>query len=372
MNPLKTLLRNFASIPGWKTDRKLILFVVDDYGSIRMSSKSAFSALEKSGINLGSNRYNRYETIESNSDLGLLFEVLTKYKDKNGNHPVFTPLVCVANPDFDKIRSADFQEYFYEPFTETLKKYPEHDRVYELWKQGIEQKIFLPQFHGREHLNIKRWMADLKAGVKSTHLAFDQRLFGIGPLDASDIKMEYQAAFDLDSTEDLLAQEGILIDGLALFEKVTGYKATYFTPANALFSHRLELTLKRQGINMVNVGKFDHEPLGNGKYRYAFHYLGQRNKSGQRYIVRNALFEPNEPVHFSWVDRCLKDIELAFRWHKPAIISSHRVNFCGYLDPEYRAKGLLQLDTLLDAIIRNWPEAEFVTTNTLFETSQSD
>lgn len=360
-----SFFRNLSTIPGWISSRKLVLFMVDDYGSIRMSSKESLESMEKSGLKVRSGRYNRYETIESNSDLELLFNVLSKFRDINGNNPVFTPLVCVANPDFEKIRDSGYKEYFYEPFTETLKRYPEHDRVFDLWKQGIENRIFVPQFHGREHLNIRRWMTDLKDGVKSTHIAFNHGVSGIGPRDASDVKKNYQASFALDRSEDISELGEILDDGLNLFTNLLGYNALYFTPPNGLFNRQLESKLKDHKLDLINIAKVNREPLGGSKYKLSFHYLGQRNRYDQRYLVRNALFEPCNITGPDPVDRCLKDIEVAFRWRKPAIISSHRVNFCGHLDSENRANGLHQLEILLKTIITKWKDVEFVTAETL-------
>ena len=53
-------------------------------------------------------------------------------------------------------------------------------------------------------------------------------------------------------------------------------------------------------------------------------------------------------------------IEAAFRWSRPAIISSHRVNFCGHIDPQNRRTGLDALAKLLRSIVGKWPEVEFV------------
>lgn len=366
MTSIKNIFwKNASNIKGWRTNRKLVLFVVDDYGSIRMSSREAFKLLENNGIKVGKNRFNRFESIESNSDLEYLFDVLTKFVDQNGNHPVFTPLVCVANPDFEKIRAADYREYFYEPFTKTLKRYPEHDRVYELWKLGIEKGIFVPQFHCREHLNIKRWMTDLKAGVKSTHLAFDHGVTGIGPGEASDIQKDYQAAFDIDLADDITDLKIILKEGLDLFERLFGFKAIFFTPANGLLNHQLHNTLLQNDIKYLNAGSIEREPLGQKKYKRAFHYLGERNYHNQTYIVRNALFEPNVLSEFDWIDRCLYEIKIAFRWNKPAIISSHRVNYSGHLLPENRSKSLMKLEMLIRRILKKWPETEFLSIDSL-------
>jgi hypothetical protein len=358
---LSRLNRNLGNILGASTKRKLVLFFVDDWGSIRMSSRESFNTLVNAGVKIQDCRYNKFDGIESNSDLEKLFEVLLSHRDRSGNPAIFTAVSCVANPDFEKIKNSNFQQYYFEPFTETLRRYPEHDRVFDLWKEGIRAKVFLPQFHGREHLNVIRWMDDLKENVKTTRLAFDHQVSGIGPSQAKDIRKEYQAAFDVDRESDMALQKKVLKEGLELFEKLLGYQANFFTPPNAWFNHSLDGVLNEKGIKMINVAKVDHEPVGQGRTKKVLHYFGEKNKHGQRYIVRNALFEPNRDA-VDWVDKCMNDIEIAFRWRKPAIISSHRVNFIGFLHEKNRDLGLIQLDLLLKKITAKWPDAEFVST----------
>lgn len=147
----KTLAQNIQNIPGWTTDRRLIVFESDDWGSIRMPSRETYEKLVRSGDQADQDPFTRYDALASESDLQHLFDTLTKYADSNGRHPVITANCAVANPDFDKIRASEYREYFYEPFTETLKRYPQHERSFELWQQGIGKRIFFPQLHGREH-----------------------------------------------------------------------------------------------------------------------------------------------------------------------------------------------------------------------------
>ena len=71
-------------------------------------------------------RYNLLDTLEDKDDLEQLFETLHSVKDSKGKPAVMTPFVNVANPDFEKIKAAEYQQYFYEPFTTTLKKYNRH------------------------------------------------------------------------------------------------------------------------------------------------------------------------------------------------------------------------------------------------------
>jgi len=110
--------------------------------------------------------------------------------------------------------------------------------------------------------------------------------------------------------------------------------------------------------------KIQYESLGEGKTLRVFHWLGQKNKYSQRFITRNCFFEPSEKSK-DWVDSCLKDIEIAFRWYKPAVISSHRVNYIGALNKSNRDNGLTQLKQLLRSMLKKWPEVEFMTSDQL-------
>jgi hypothetical protein len=56
----------------------------------------------------------------------------------------------------------------------------------------------------------------------------------------------------------------------------------------------------------------------------------------------------------------MESIEIAFKWGKPAIIGTHRINFTGRLDLEQRNRNLEMLDMLLKEIIQKWPDVEFI------------
>jgi hypothetical protein len=361
------LSRNFRNLAGWHTNRKIVVFESDDWGSIRMPSMDSFTRLKKLGVDLESCDYaiwNHNDTLASRKDLELLFEVLTSHKDMNGNPCVFTALSVVANPDFTKIRNNGFLEYYYEPFTETLKKYYPNENVFGLWKEGFEKKVFVPQFHGREHLNVTAWMKDLRTGQKSATLAFDEGLWAYVPDSAGEFNVKNQAAFQLTDGSDLSEHKKILIEGLDLFHSLFGYHARYFVPPNGVINNTLNHVLAKNGIEIRSASRIQHESIGPGRTKKVIHWLGQKDESGIRYIIRNCFFEPCDPCK-DWVDSCLADIYMAFRWNKPAIISSHRASYIGSHNPENRDNSLLQLQTLLKTIRKKWPEIEFMSTDVL-------
>ena len=121
-----TLTSNLINIPGWRTNRKIVIIESDDWGSVRMASKQAFNYFLTIGLPVDKCPHNSYDALESNTDLERLFDVLGSVKDLNGNPALLTANTVMANPDFEKIRKHGFQNYYYEPFTKTLERYPSH------------------------------------------------------------------------------------------------------------------------------------------------------------------------------------------------------------------------------------------------------
>jgi len=359
--------KNLSNIPGWRTKRKFVIFESDDWGSARMPSKEALNILLSENINPFDDdeaRYLKNDGLASEKDLSRLFDVLSGFKDFNGNNPVFTIFSLVANPDFNKISSNNFKEYYYEPFVDTLKRYPDHAKSFDLWKEGIKRKIFIPEFHGREHLNVTTWLKALQMGNRDTIKAFQNSVYGITPKNPIN-NIAYQAAFNIVETREIAFLQNVIHDGLQLFENLFGYKASVFVPTNGWFNNYLEKELFDNGIKFIGVSKIQKEPLGECKIKKHYHYIGQRNKFDQVYLTRNCFFEPSSNWKSDWVNACLQDINISFRWNKPAVISTHRVNYIGFLNPENRDSGLKQLNLLLKSILKTWPDVEFITSKEL-------
>ena len=358
------MIRSFLkSYIGYKTKEKYIVLESDDWGSIRMPSREVFEILKTNGLAFENNRYQKFDTLANEKDLTDLFDVLHSVKDINGNPAKMTPVSVVANPDYKKIEATGFKEYHYELFTDTLKKRGK-EKVLQLWREGIDGGFFVPQYHGREHLNVAKWMKALQAGDEKTLFAFNHGVYGV-PLSQG---QTYLAAYDYFEPAELQLLKNISEDGLNRFEEVFGFRAGYFVPPNGPLSSRLHSSLNRFGIKAIQTAHFIyHEPAGYGKTRKRIRYFGMKNRDGQIYMLRNAIFEPSEPGEKNRVENCLQQIENAFRYNKPAIISSHRVNFIGALDSKNRDSGLGQLHELLQNILKKWPEVQFLTSGELTE-----
>lgn len=345
---------------GWRTNRKIIIFESDDWGSIRMPSRKVFKTLSDNGIQVERSLYCRYDSLESNSDLYLLFDILKSFKDFKGNHPVITANTVVANPDFERIKNSSFQKYFYEPFTETLKKYPNRNDVYSLYKEGINNRIFFPQFHGREHVNIEMWMNLIRTN-SDFKLAFENKMWGLSN-DVFPNLNSIQATYD--SNNEKLMNESIT-SGLELFETLFGYKSESFIANNFVWGLSLEKKLAELGVKHLQGMKYQKLPRSNynNPNKHIRRYLGETNEYKQIYSVRNCSFEPS--IDGYGYDKTMKEIGNAFFWKKPAIISSHRINFIGSIDECNQKRNALEFKKLLKAILKKWPNAEFMHTMSL-------
>lgn len=62
---------------------------------------------------------------------------------------------------------------------------------------------------------------------------------------------------------------------------------------------------------------------------------------------------------------CIRQIESAYRWGQPAIISSHRVNYMSRIDQNNREKHIELLDDLLTEILNRWPDVAFISSDQL-------
>lgn len=347
---------------GWRTDRKIIVFESDDWGSIRMPSSSVYEKLQQSGVPVEKSAYCRYDSLESDKDLELLFDALTKTKDSVGNYPVITANTVVANPDFEKIKASAFTRYFFEPFTNTLDRYPRSSKVYKYYIEGIENGIFIPQFHGREHVNVPYWLNLLKTETPFQK-AFDEEMWGLSTDIYPHLVGSIQATYDCD----LETARKSITQGLQLFENLFGYKSKSFIPNNFILSEELFDTSKSSGVEHFQGMKYQLLPLEAkaSKRKKIRRFTGQKNKYRQTFGVRNCSFELTEGK--STIASCLKEIANAFWWKKPAIISVHRLNFIGRLDEDNRDKNLQKFQSLLKKIVTYWPEVEFISTPALAE-----
>lgn len=347
--------RLFPIIMPWQRQKPRLIIHSDDWGATRMPSEAIRQKLDVHPQINANDPYARFDTLASSEDLEALFDVLTSVKDAIGNHAVLTPNVIMANPDYQRIRDSDYSKYFYEPLTVTFERY-NNSKALELWREGIDKGIFMPQYHGREHLNVKPWLRHLRNGHKGVKKAFDHEVYGVNFDNLGMRKENFQAAWDFYEKED----EGIVLDtvleGYEMFEEHFGFQSKTAIAPSYTWTPRMEKALRRKGVKAMQGIIVQKRPvMSSDSYRIKYHLIYTKS-----YQMRNVFFEPALTGAINTVENALKRISEAFKMGRPAIVSAHRLNFIGGLKVANRNSNLKMLRELLKRITQNWPEIEFI------------
>ncbi len=364
----RKLARIYTNLRGWKTKRKILVIESDDWGSIRMPSKEVYDKCLKAGYPVDKRPYERYDSLASEDDLELLFDLLSSFKDMNGNHPVITANSLVANPDFEKIKADNYTKYHYELITETFKKYPKHGNNFNLWKQGMEAKVFQPQYHGREHINVSLLMHDLQKGNADAHFGFANGMPGCIPNGPGADGNKYVAAMRYSSEMDKTDKLDIFLEGLELFEKLFGFRSYSIIPPNYVWSPDYNEAVYQSGVHFVQGIRLFREPVAGSRKMIRHNiYQSKKIRAGQSYNVRNVTFEPTPipKTNAQNIDQCLMEMDIAFKMGKPAVVTSHRLNYVGFIDADNRDRSLKMLRKILSASVKRWPDIEFMSSDEL-------
>lgn len=362
LSNLKNRVRaHLINYKGWSTKRKIVVFESDDWGAIRLPDITKIEEYRKR-YPYPKNPYLKYDSLASEEDLNVLFSLISDCKDNFGNHPKLTFNTVVANPDFKKIKESGFKQYYYEPFTETLKRFSNHSQSFNLWKNAIDEKLMYPQFHGREHVNVPLWLEELRNGNQELLDAFDLGTWSVPENKSSIINL--QASLDWIDERPKEYQEGYINEGLSLFEEIFGFKSITIIPNNFILGEQLHEVLKNNGIKVIQGMKYQKLPFGednNQKRRIIGRFIGSENEQQIKYFVRNGQYEPTQmPANYDSVDGCLKEISNAFFWNKPAIINTHRLNYVGVYDQKTKDENIKNFRVLVKSIIKKWPNVEFM------------
>lgn len=346
---------------GPHTKRKIICFSVDDYGVQRTASTKSLLAMEKAGMDMRSNRFDRLDSLETSEDLSMLWDTLSSVRDKNGNPAIFTAFACPANIDFEYVRGNDGKDYKFILLPKLYDKMGMGD-VMGLWHQGRVSKVVDVQYHGREHTNIKTLLTLLREKDPQALAAVTNDSWSGITHRISD-NISYVSAAQFEDASELPGIADILVDGTTLFKEVWGYKPEHFTSPGNRENSYVHRPLAEAGVKYIDTNFMFKEHQGNGVYKRKIHLPFSQNKFGQHFIIRNCVFEPMlKCPSGNWEDWLMGRISSMFSLGKPANISTHRVNFAGALDPCNRETHLKMLGRILKRIVSTWPEVEFMST----------
>lgn len=352
----------YCQYKDFRTSRHIVVFESDDWGSIRMSDKKAWDELLSLGYAVDKRPFERYDTLESAEDLEALFNVLSKYKDCKGNHPIITANMLMANPDFEKVEKSGFQEYYYEPIASTYERYFGNTKALDLLRQGFECGVFMPQCHGREHFNVVQWMRGLQKDDDDLLTAFRYGMCGIAPKSHPEQGNLLMKALFAETEEEQRNVDVIVKESLQMFEQMWGFKSKSFIAPCYCWSESTEKALADSGVGLIQTAR-KKKPAYRSTQKY--YYSGQLNKYNQIYSARNCTFDPATNSNEGTMNVLLQQVENSFSNRKIAVICTHRINYVSGLNEQNRNNTLSLLDVFFKVIIGKYPDVEFLSSDKL-------
>jgi len=328
------LTHRLRYLAHWRCAEPVVVFESDDWG---LERRGCSDFLQK----FGEPSKWADENIETVEDLEALYRTLERHCDSQGRPACFTANFIVSNPDFEAIASDCFETYHEVPILEL------NDSLRGKWLEGVERRVFLPQYHGRSHFWVESWLHDLRRGVPGARELFFHRCHG-----GLSLLKNQQSRYHSEYVEWSTGKEPTrlhlshwLQGGLYIFQQVFGIFPHSTVAPHCIFTPKVCRALYTQGIKFMQGGN-RMLWFSNGKRWTLRHVLGERSPEGLVFMLRNVIFEPWFDSSYCGVAAVLEQVYRCWQSHIPAIIQTHRIHYTA----PWRHKALIELDTFLSAL----------------------
>lgn len=336
----------------------VLIFQSDDWGSQRMPDLKTYESLKtKSWINVEACDYSRTDSLENVDDLNNLLNVLSSFKDKEGNSPIFTLNMNLFNPDFEKIKGSNFQSYYEMNLEQSYHHFNCGD-VLKVLRKANEANLIDIQYHGKQHFNIGEYM-QLLNNNEVIKKAADYEFYGLSFFNSESIATPYLATYYPYFKEmDLFLN---FKEGYDYFAEVFNNAPKSFIAPVYAWSDELEDFVVQLGCNRIQGLLKKTQKLNSiDKIR--------KNQNSDRIVqIRNVGFEPTTSQNYDWLTKTIRQIQIAFLMNRPAIISTHRLNYISSINSKNASDNLELLYRLIQLVLKKWPNVKFMKTSELYE-----
>lgn len=365
MSRIKNALKGIVAKAGYQTDRHIVVFESDDWGAIRVPNKDSLDQFKEAFPQRKLDHYQSFDGLERLSDVEGLSGVLRRSSELFSlSEPVFTLNFATANPRFDRCSPGDMAHacYEFESIDETYRAYGEGDSVLSYINRGREETALHPQLHGREHLNATAWLAACEVDP-AVEFARSLRMVGVDDAFYCDIDA-------LNTNNVLVGNEGYLRDAVALFDRIFGFAPKSFIPPCYVADRDSERALSCLGVETIQSSPLRNIPKKDGTYSKRISVFGRLGSKGLCRLVRNVQFEParyyyNDEQAEVCITQALNGFKAAFDRNQPAVVCTHRVNFCSRVEEAHCEYSLDALGELLYRLSLMYPDCEFMTSDQL-------
>ncbi len=287
--------------------------------------------------------------------LDRIADILARFQDGSGRHPVMTLGVVLGGPDTDLIRSGQCQTYHRLMLTDTRLS-PVRDAMI----RGVSRGVFALQLHGLEHYwpeclmrsaqvdeRVRKWLVE--SGLPCTEAlpaALQSRWIDASELPSKPLPKEQTIAA---ATEEA-----------AIFASVFGMRPDVAVPSTFIWTSAVESAWARAGVRvLVTPGRrCDSRDADAGLVpTNDEYYNGQAGPESMSYVVRDDYFEPS----LGHTHRRAVEALQAKTWlGRPTLLEIHRTNFIG--DASLALRACEEASRLLEAACEQFPGIRFMST----------
>jgi hypothetical protein len=282
--------------------------------------------------------------------LNQIADLLIRYKDHTGRHPVMTLALVLAVPDGRAIRK-DGQYHRL-----TLED-PMFEPVLQAIEWGRAAGVFAPQLHGLEHYWPDALMASVEPAVRTWREGDAPATTEALPSHLQSRWVDATALPSLPLSSD--AVDGAVSEEVRMYQRVFSEWPRVVVPPTFVWNETVEAAWAREGLKCVvtpglrsacrnadGLPDCDTGPLHNGQ-----------QGNGMTYIVRDDYFEP-ERGHSA--ERALAALTEKMAQGRPCLLETHRSNFIS--NEEECVGALCALEELNSRALARNPTLRFLAT----------
>jgi hypothetical protein len=354
-------LRQKINAGSFSVKGHIVVFESDDWGCQRIHSKKEKDYLDSYPGFKPHDSFEDGDCLETRDDFDALAKVLKSFSDRQGRHPVFTLNYVLNNLVFAPLDVSTKEQFTYEPLEQTYLRahvpFVWNDQAYR-----APDSVFAFSLHAFAHLNEARFLEDIGANKNGA-----KNFYVHGAVATTDPYNFFCYMDEMGGGKANVASSLLRLQkAYEQFESVFHKKSLCFTPSCGVLDPSSLSSLAAMGFSAVKITDSFYRSFDGTTFHK--HPIKSRQKlvvsSSSRFLVRNCNFEP---VFFDEkaLDQCLQDIAFAFKCRKPAIISTHRMNYVSGFDPEAYQRRLALLSELLSQIMARYPDIQFMSTDDL-------
>ena len=284
-----------------------------------------------------------------------LCEILGRYRDAEGHHPVMTLGMVLALPDRERMRV----EKKYVALSLADARYAELRSAIE---EGVRRGVFAVQLHGKEHYwppalmvaaqrdeIVRAWLESDTARTEDLPAPLQSRW-----IDASVLPSQV-----LDDEEIAAAVD----DEVGLFKQIFGHAPCVVVPPTFVWNRAVENVWAKCGVRvLVTPGARFESRDAAGKVIAGGRVIrnGEPGAQGLIYLVRDRYFEPARGHR---AEQALAALQLKSVCGRPTLLETHRYNYVG--DPATAERAYEELARTLEQGLRAYPSLRFTSTEQL-------